>query len=905
MRSRAALCCWCLRHEDTSIPLPEIKPESMKNMTNRRTWYLVCVLLLLVLFAQLLSSARLKSPTVDEPNHLTRGYVYFKTGKLRFTSTTGHPPLFNVISALPLSLLDEIGAPQDYPGWDGGFVNAYATTFIFRNPVPLQRLFFLGRLPTMFVTLCLAALVARWTSKLYGPWGGLISLVLCAFDPNLIAHGRLVTTDVGVTFFFALTVYIFWRFLRKPSLPSLAVAGIVLGLAQCVKFSAIVLWPVVGLLGLIDVLNPESKLQLPRRPEVAGRRWVSALLAFAGAMVVAVLLAGLTIWAVFGFEVRQPLGWTVAAPAPVYIEGLQATLTRVSSGSSTFLMGQRLTEGRWYYYPVAFALKTPLPSLIALLLALVSNARRRFRRDEWPLVVAAVAYAAASMRSSLSLGYRHLLPTLPFLWVYAGRLGLLLPRPAARSKSQPGSQPVEGGDVGPDLRLSGKRGWGVGVVVLLLGAWLVVGTLGVWPDYLAYFNALAGGPDGGWRYLVDSNLDWGQDLYALRAYVDEHDDVPIHVSWFGTTYPHLYDPGLRYRHLPGHFSYPYPHEADRSSYNPLHPAPGRYAISATNLQGIGLADGDVFERFRSQEPVARVGHSILVYEVAAASEQASPTCISGLELKHLDADTMAHSLGRGPGWVKWFDHNVSFVLPGTGDIAYVLPALPLGFVPEDSVPEGSVPEGSVPEGSVPDWQDVFRTHAVAVHTQAETDHQPAATVYVLDRASADALFKAISASLAATPPRWSAETRLDAETDMQPLAVPVVFDYGLELLGHWVLSGVGVGPGQTIELVTVWRATAEMPPATGDLQMFVHLLDTDGQMWSGEDRLDLEPLTWEPGDVLIQYHRLAVPPDAAPGEYWVELGLYVRGTMRRLAVHAGGEPVTDRLLLQPVQVKTP
>jgi 4-amino-4-deoxy-L-arabinose transferase-like glycosyltransferase len=823
-------------------------------MTNRRVMRsLVILILLLTLFAQLLSSAGSKSPTVDEPNHLTRGYAYLRTGKLRFTATSGHPPLCNLISALPLYLLDEIGSPQDYPGWDGGFVNAYATAFVFGNPVPLDRLFFLGRLPTMFATLCLAALVARWAGELYGPWGSVVSLVLCAFDPNLIAHGRLVTTDVGITLFFALTVYTFWRFLRKLSYPSLVLAGIALGVAQCVKFSAILLWPVLGLLGLIEVLDPRSRLYLPRRSGASKQRWLSVVLALGGAMAIMVLLAGLTVWAVYRFEVRPPVGWTIAVPAPVYVEGLRAALTRVSTDRPTFLMGQCLSEGRWYYFLVAFALKTPLPSLAVVLLSLISrisSTRWRFLRDEWPLWVAAAVYFAASMRNSLNLGYRHLLPVLPFLWVCAGRFGKVV-------------------QLWPDLRRNGKRGLGVGLIALFLGAWLAVGTLSVWPDYLAYFNELAGGPDGGWRYLVDSNLDWGQDLYALSAYMhaEEHEGIPIHLSWFGSTYPYLYNSSLMYRHLPGQFSYPYPNETARSPYNPFHPAPGLYAISATNLQGLRLADGDVFERFRSREPVTRIGHSIFIYEVATSLEQANPTCISGLELGDLDAETIAHSLGRGPGWIKWFDHNASFILPDKGEIAYVLPAAPLDFAL--------------------DWQDFFHAKAVAVHTQDEKPGQRAATVYTLDCASTDAMLEAILDSL--TP---------------GVLDTPVVFDHGLQLLGYRLLSDGEVAPGTVIELVTVWRATAEMPPVMGDLNMFVHLLDAGGQLRSGEDRLDLEPLTWEAGDVLIQYHRLVVPADVASGHYQVALGLYLRSTMRRLAVYEGDKPVADRLLLQAAQVGT-
>lgn len=877
---------------------------------NHRYARFTSVALLLVLFAQAIFSAGLKSPTVDEPNHLTRGYAYLKTGDLRFSRTTGHPPLFNLLCALPLALLKEIGSPRDYAGWEGGFLNAYATTFIFGNPVPLDRLFFLGRLPVMFVALCLAALVSRWAGELYGAWGRAIALLFCALDPNLIAHGRLVTTDVGAAFFYALAIYAFWRFWRRPWLPALVPVGIAMGLAQCVKFSAILLLPILGSLGLTEVLGFCRSSRSFRGPRLAADRrviWTSAALAWGGAMAVIVLLAGLTIWAVYGFGVGQPSGWTVAVPAPAYVEGLRTILTRVSTERPTFLMGQRLSEGRWYYFGVALLVKTPLPTLIALSLAAISNRWRRFSWAEWPLLLVPLLYLGTSARSTLNLGYRHLLPILPFLWIYAGRLGFLFAIPKINAKTQRGKGarktfPWRPGGLATCVFVSGdaprggrKARWAV-VVVSILGIWLAAGTLGVAPDYLAYFNELAGGPDGGWRYLVDSNLDWGQDLYALKAYLAEQDGAAsasgkglagdaLYLSWFGSTYPYLYDPDLAYRPLPGHFSYPYSREAARSAYNPYHPAPGLYAISATNLQGLGLAAGDVFARFRSQEPVARIGHSIFVYEVTDPSPVSGPTCISGLEFGDLHAETAAHSLGRGQGMAKWFDHGASFILPGAEEAVYVLPSLPLGFAPN--------------------WRDVFQARAVAVHTQAKDDRLPAATVYALDRTSADALLEAISAALSSAPLNWSAATRFDPETEMHPLAVPVSFDYGLELLGYRLLSGARSSPGQALELVTAWRATDVMPPLTGNLKAFVHLLDERSQVRGGADRLDLAPLTWEPGDVLIQYHRLSLPGDAGPGVYQIELGLYIPGTMQRLAVHEGDALVADRLLLQPVQVGVP
>lgn len=808
-------------------------------------------------------SAHLKSPTIDEPNHLTRGYAYLDTGDARLSRDEGHPPLFNLICALPLLVLRDLSLPVDSPSWQIGFRNAFAIEFIFDGIVPVERLFFLARLSVILTTLCLAALVARWASELYGVGASLIALGLVTFDPNLIAHGRPVTTDMGITFFSFLAVYLFWRFLHKPSLRLLVLSGIAIGLAQSVKFSAVVLLPMLGLLGLIQAVHPGSKLHLPGCSRIAGQRWLASLVALAGAMVLAVALAGLTIWTVYGFETGSPAGWPISVPAPSYVEGLSGTLAHATEiGHPSFLMGRRSTHGWWTYFPVAFALKTPLPVLIALLGAGLSTVSKRLCRAEWPLLLIPLLYLGISMRSLLNIGYRHLLPMLPFLWIYVGRLAPVL------------TTIFEGT----------RKRWAIAGAVSL-GLWFISGTLTLAPDYLAYFNALAGGPDGGWRYLVDSNLDWGQELPAIKAYREQVNAPRFYLSWFGSTYPHLYGLDLEYRLLPSHFSYPYPNDAAHSAFNPLHPAPGLYVIGATNLQGVGLAAGDVFAQFREQEPVTRLGHSVFVYEVQETSDVTWPTCISNLRFKDLSAETNDLSLGRGPGAVKWFDHTVSFVLPGTGDAAYVLPSPPLAFVPS--------------------WQAAFLADAEPVHVQTEQDGYPAATVYHLDRASADRWRDAILASVASTPIHWSTFTLFDAHADMNALSAPVTFDHGLQLVGYAVTHEPTVKPAQTLELVTVWRATAEIPAAASDLRIFCHLLDSQSRVWAAEDRLDLEPPTWEAGDILIQYHRLPVAGDAQPGIYQLEIGLYTAITARRLMVHVDDELVSDRLLLQPIRVVAP
>lgn len=570
---------------------------------------------------------------------------------------------------------------------------------------------------------------------------------------------------------------------------------------------------------------------------------VGRVLGLGIAMALAIGIAALVVWAVYGFRVGWVAGWPTPVPAPDFLDGLLGQLSHASAtGHPAFLMGQRSDKGWWYYFPVAFALKTPLGALIAMGFALLSNAWRRFRHAEWPLLLIPALYMGISLWSVLNIGYRHLLPMLPFLWVYVGRVGPLL------SEATSGS----------------RRRW-LTVGAAVIGLWLAAGTLGVAPDYLAYFSELAGGPDGGWRYLVDSNLDWGQDLPGLKAYLDGRLGARVYLSWFGSTYPYLYGLDLQYRLLPSHFSYPYSSDAAQSPYNPLHPEPALYAISATNLQGVGLAEGDLFAPFRELSPVARIGHSIMVYDLTSAPWGHEPTCISGLSLEDLTAETAALSLGRAPGPVKWFDHESSFVLPGVGDPVYVLTGLPLPFAPA--------------------WQADLLQRTVVIHEQAAVGRTPAAVVYRLDRGAADQWLASATASLTLTP--------------------SVHLEYGLDLVGYRLPSGNTPKPGQVLELITAWQPSDEMPAAATDLKVFVHLLDASGQWRAGQDAFGLHAPTWEGGDWLFQYHRVEIPADIASGRYSLEVGLYSPITARRLMVWSPDGASSDHLELGSVEISAP
>jgi hypothetical protein len=546
-------------------------------------------------------------------------------------------------------------------------------------------------------------------------------------------------------------------------------------------------------------------------------------------------------------------------------------------------MGERSTSGWWTYFPVAFAIKTPVPTLIALVAALASLTWLRLRGVETALLLWPAIYFLVSLGSALNIGYRHLLPMWPLLWVFVGRLGPGIAGAVISLRDErTGGRTTWGPRWRPRLRVAG---------IVVLAGWLVGSSLAIAPDYLAFFNVLVGGPDAGWRYLVDSNLDWGQELWALDAYLEERKPERVHLSWFGCTYAHLYGRNLAYRLLPSHFAYPYPSTAARSAYNPLHPAPGLYVIGATNLNGVGLAAGDVFARFRELEPVDRIGHSLFVYDVPGAAEGAAlPTCISGLRFKDLSDETNVASLGRGPGAVKWFDHRTSFVLPGAGATTYVLPSPPLAFAPA--------------------WQGAFAELAEVAHRQVEGQRSaggralPRAVVYALDEGEASALRDLILDAAAGTPMSWSPST-VFVDAEVHALHAGAAFEYGLDLVGYVLEGGASLQAGEVLELFTVWRPRDELPAAASDLKVFVHLMDGQSKVWGGEDRLDMHPPTWERGDLLVQYHRVPLAVDAPAGLYQLEVGLYAPITMERLRLYADAEkaePVGDRVLLSPITV---
>jgi hypothetical protein len=300
----------------------------------------------------------------------------------------------------------------------------------------------------------------------------------------------------------------------------------------------------------------------------AGSVWLQALAAY----LVVLLAAGLTVWAGYGFRVEP------------YLLTLRSQQGDLAAGHEAYLMGRYSAHGWWYYYPLAFLIKTPLPLLLLGGLGLWVWWRDRGvapRQELVFLLLPPLLLAATFLWGGKDIGLRYLLPVYPFLCLLAGRA---LPCPGAAWRKY-----------------------------LLVGlcAWYAVGTLRIHPHHLSYFNELVGGPTNGYHYLVDSNLDWGQDLKGLKQYMDRQGIERIKLSYFGTVDPALY--GLQYDWLPS-FVLPVPPGIQAAM-----PATGLIAISATNLVGVylgGYGHGtELFAYLRRYAPIARIGYSIFVYRI--------------------------------------------------------------------------------------------------------------------------------------------------------------------------------------------------------------------------------------------------------------------------------------------------
>jgi len=551
-----------------------------KTFPGKKATVILLVFLVTLHFILGYTSLTKKSVTIDEFAHLPAGYSYLTTGS--FILYPHNPPLIKMLAAIPL-LFSKTSFHVE-PDWSAEDHWWAAYIFEQENRAHYIHLFRLSRCVILFMSCLCVVVLYLLGNKLFGRKAGLAAAFLYALSPNILAHARLVTPDVGSVLFSVLAFYLALLYLEKPSWPRLLLAGTGLGLAVTAKFSALTLYPILLVIFLIHPPAGDRKM-LPRLARQSGR-WL--LVCFISVLVInGCYLAEGTGTPLgeyhFASAFLSPLNHGALSRLPVplpfyFLKGFDLQKVDAEWGYPAYLLGKFSPSGWWYYYLFAMLVKIPLPFFALILGVILTSTLCRpapGRPYLYALVPVLIIIPAFSFLTHIDIGIRYILLAMPFLFVLAGSFFA---------------------DAG-----CGRIRCAIGIILLVLYA----GSQTVHPDYIPYFNFLAGGPGKGIHLLGDSNIDWGQDLPGLKRYLEENNIESIHFTYFGRVDPGIY--GIPYRPL-----------LDKKL------PPGYTAISANFIQGrpydirVGPRAVPVpFYQYRylmHSKPEAIIGHSIYIFK---------------------------------------------------------------------------------------------------------------------------------------------------------------------------------------------------------------------------------------------------------------------------------------------------
>jgi 4-amino-4-deoxy-L-arabinose transferase-like glycosyltransferase len=596
----------------------------MELAAQRRLTIAIGGMLVAVFCAVAFLAVRTKAPTVDEPIHALSGYLYLEQSDFRYD--VDNPPLWKFFAMIP----QRIGSLKAPPPSAAPVENPFlmATQRLFQTPGNDGAAFInRSRAMMLIIGALLAAAIMTWSWQIVGAVAAGAAGLLYCLDPSFLAHAPLIKSDVTVAFCVTCAAWMTWRVGRRVSVWNVAALCLACGAATVVKYNGI-------FAPLIPLFLLPIRALLPS-PWLIGNRALRTLRArlLAAAAIIGIGVAGcvLIIWASYEFrylpspsgsldvvaEVRalkqsryllnhespadpQQLD---AAPTPLVAraalvldahlllpQGWLWGLVSIYHSSTTtlresYLLGEISATGWWYFFPLAILFKTPIITLLliaaAAVMLLLPSGRGGPLADRWLatcLFLPPAAYLGLSMAGNVDVGIRHILPIYPPLFVI---VGLAAER----------------------LRRSRPRVFRAVAALAVLA--LAVESLGAYPHYISYFNAIA--RPYRLSLLSDSNFDWGQDLTYVRRWQLQHPDTPIYLAYWGPVDPQFY--GIRYTNLPGGFAFGHdqpPLDMSR---------PGVVMISATLLQGVNVAPQtrDYYATLRNRPPDDLVGDSIYLY----------------------------------------------------------------------------------------------------------------------------------------------------------------------------------------------------------------------------------------------------------------------------------------------------
>ncbi len=517
------------------------------------------------------------APIVDEQPHIAAGYSYLRYFDARLNPE--HPPLVKMLAGFPL-LFQGLNFPVAGDAWRNGINEQWTlgSDFLYDSGNNPDAVVGWARLGPMLLTLILIIAVYAWSKELLGRWWALLPSFLIAFSPTFLAHGHYVTTDVGATLGIFLATAAFLNFLFSPSRKHLIWAGLAFGLAQLVKFSAFLLVPYFILLMTVFYavsVARDWKMTDPQRGRL--RRFAMRFWKYFRSLFIIFLIGFAMVYIVYFFLVwNYPRDKQVAdtgailasfsprtlpavtlwlANVPVlrpiaqYLLGLLMVLQRSSGGNTIYFLGNVSGGGSPLYFPLVFLMKEPVASLIMIFFAIGYSiyglvrssasaiARRSFRIAEYlttnfaefALLLFVGIYWTSSVSSHLNIGIRHILPTLPFIYILTA--GAIKRWFSIKNLDAVQNFALKIFIVYRELISVSLKS--AALVVLIV--WYVLSACVTAPYFLSYFNFLAGGTHYGYQYVTDSNYDWGQDLRRLASWADQNlpPGEKIAVDYFG------------------------------------------------------------------------------------------------------------------------------------------------------------------------------------------------------------------------------------------------------------------------------------------------------------------------------------------------------------------------------------
>jgi hypothetical protein len=556
----------------------------------------------------LVTSVRQQSQTFDESTHLFAGFEYWKHAD--FGRNPEHPPLVKLLASLPLLPMGLHEPPAiPVPFFKAqDFINGTQLLYTADADAILLR----GRLMIALFSLALGLLVFLATKEIFGPLAAVIAILLFAFEPNLLANGVIVTTDMALALFLFASVYTFYRFCNKPSAARLTLCAVATSLGIVAKHSGVLIFPTLILLALADLLLPASGSHFSGRhfsvKPVATYDRKRQLRQLALALLCIAVFSYVVLWAFYGFRyAARPGQLQMAPPLSAYVGILTHPLQRsvieflarhhllpeaylygwvdilFSQGTRpSFIFGHLYSTSKWFFFPAVFLLKTSLTLMLLLLILPFARIYGR-RRELVFLSLPVVFFLFAAIFSNINMGVRYLLPIYPFCIVLASAAAAAL---FTRS-------------------VVGK----VAVAALLLLT--VFSSLHSYPNFLAYSNELFGGPAHTYRFATDNNADWGQGLKWTKSYLDQHPDPNCWFDYYGNpTVPPAYY-GIHCKplmngmsHLIGLAGAPIPSTIT-----------GTVLISSTETDGLlwGPDNLNPYQLFHDRTPDATIGNIIFVY----------------------------------------------------------------------------------------------------------------------------------------------------------------------------------------------------------------------------------------------------------------------------------------------------